>query len=100
MPSTRDQALAWLRTKGTAVCVGQRGRPGCCPLANLLRETANAPDPAVFKETYRMNRYSSQTTRLGQWAIAAVAAVDSGGPRCEEVTAGELLPIWERIPEQ
>lgn len=97
--SARDTALEWLRSKDPSAVVGQRGRPGCCPLSNMLRERASAPDPAVFQRTYRMERHASRTLALGAWAQAAVAAVDAGGPRCQEVTAAEALRAWEAIAD-
>jgi hypothetical protein len=95
----RTKALDWLRSKDPAAVVGQRGRPGCCPLANMLRELASAPDPAIFAGTYRLERQAGRTFPLGGWARAAVIALDASGARCSEATAAEVLRIWEGIPD-
>jgi hypothetical protein len=97
--SARDKALAWLRTKQPRAVVGLRGRAGRCPTAELLRELAGAPDPAVYSDTYRMDRMNSPTLRLPGWTRRAEAATDAGGERDSPVTAAEALRLWEEIPE-
>jgi len=96
--SARDDAIAWLRSRQPDQQVGMRMRPGACPLAEFLRSTGKAPDPAVFKATYRLDRYGGKTFALGPWATAAVAAVDGSGPRHTWMTAAEVLKLWEIIP--
>lgn len=98
--STRDQALAWLRSRAPDQRVGMRCRPGACPLAEFLRDAAGAPNPAVFQASYRLERQDGPTFKLGPWARAAVAAVDASGARHTWLTAAEVLPIWEGIPDE
>lgn len=103
MELTKKNLRNWLESKVTDSCVGYRGSPDACPIAQFIKENKNnIKEVVVFPDTLRYNRvYGGNVSykRLPKWASSFIRSIDYNLSRGlpSGVMAEEALSVLEEV---